>query len=178
MRTRLFYFLILLTAATSLGASDLWIHVRVIEDDRRPTMVEVNLPLRLVERLAPMINDYQRREAELHVGHHDMNVDDLRRIWSRLQNGETVVEDDAILNLETGERGLQLVVRERHARDGAVVALPADVVEALLSGQRDKPDLEAAVRALASFGEGELVSVRDDGTMVRIWLDRNPEPAD
>lgn len=178
MRTRLIFFSILLAAATSLGASDLWIHVRVTEEAHRPTMVEVNLPFRLVERLAPMLDDYQRHEAELHVGHQEMTADDLRRVWSRLQNGETVVEPDAILSLETGERGPQLVVRERHHRAGAVVALPADVVEALLSGSRDEFNLEAAVRVLATYGEGEIVSARDDGTVVRIWLDRNPEPAD
>lgn len=176
MRAKLTLIATLLTMATSLGASDLWIHVRVVENDHRPTTVEVNLPLRMIERLAPMLNDYQRREAEIHLGHDELDVEDFRRIWSRVLGGETVVEDDAILTLETGPGGKALVVRERDRGDGTVVMLPADVVDALLSGPENTLDLEAAVRVLATHGTGELVSAQDDGTIVRIWIDRDPEP--
>lgn len=174
MRARMIMSLVLLAAATSMGASDLWIHIRVIENDHRPTSVEVNLPLRLVERLAPMLDQYEHRDAGMiHVGHRNLDAAELRSIWSRLKNGEVVVEDDAILELAQGPRGRILVVR---GQDGTVVSLPADVIEALLGQSRkDRLDLSAGVRALARHGEGEIVSAQDDGTIVRIWLDRNPE---
>ena len=178
MRARLISLSILLAAATSLGASDLWIHIRVVEGDHRPTSVEVNLPLRLVERLAPMLEDYQHRDAEIHLGHEELNVEELRSIWARVKGGETVIENDTILVLRADSRGDQLVVTERDGGDGVEVTLPADVVEALLSGPGDHLDLEAAVRTLTRHGEGELVSATDDGTIVRIWLDSNPEPRD
>jgi len=176
MRARLFIFSMLLAATTSLGASDLWIHIRVTENDHRPTNVEVNLPLRLVEKLAPMLEDYESREADIHLGGEEMNVEELRSVWARVQSGEVVEEDDAILELQKNPDGDRLIVRERRFERGAVVSLPADVIEALLSGPADRLDLQAAVKTLARYGEGEIVSAQDDGTMVRIWLDRSPEP--
>ncbi len=176
MRHRLLMISMLLAMATSLGASDLWVHIRVIENDHRPTNVEVNLPLRLIERLAPMLNDYRHRDSEIYLGHDELNVLELRQLWDRLQSGEPVEEGDSILQLESASEGRRLVVRERHSENSAVVSLPADVIEALLSGPRDELDFKAAVRTMARHGEGELVSAQDDGTVVRIWLDRDPEP--
>lgn len=178
MRARLFILPVFLLVAGSLGASDLWIHIRVIENDHRPTSVEVNLPLRLVERLAPMLDDYQQRDAEIRLGHKELDVEELRGVWARVRSGEVVIEDDAILELRKGPHGEQLVVTERDSQNGTVVTLPADVIDALLSGPHGYLDLEAAVRTLARHGEGEIVSAQDDGTIVRIWLDRNPEPRD
>jgi hypothetical protein len=176
MRARLLIVSILLAVATSLGASDLWIHIRVTETGHRPTIVEVNLPLRLVERLAPMLRDVHHRDARIQLGHSGWSVDELRDVWGRLRNGEVVVEDDAELRLQHGLRGQELVIRELDRRNGSVVTLPATVIEALLAGQRADLDLEAAVRELARYGEGEIVSAQDDGTLVRVWLDSDPEP--
>lgn len=174
MRARLFITSIFLAAATSLGASDLWIHVRVVDNTHRPTNVEINLPFRLIERLAPMLDEHRHRGARIHFGHDDLNVEELRDLWTRVRTGESVVHDDATLQLQSDPRGDRLVVRDRYG-DGKVVTLPADVIDALLSAPGDRLDFEAAVRALARYGEGEIVTADDDGTTVRIWIDRNPE---
>jgi hypothetical protein len=176
MRARLIILSILLVAASTVGASDLWIHVRVTESGHRATTVEVNLPLRLVERLAPLVDDGRHRDSRICLGREEMDVAEFRETWKRLRAGEVVVEDDAVLMLQAGERGEELVVRSGETENESVVTLPASVVDALLSGSGDRLELEAAVSALARHGAGEIVSVRDDGTRVRIWLDREPEP--
>jgi hypothetical protein len=45
------------------------------------------------------------------------------------------------------------------------------VVEALLSGSKDELDITAGLHALASQGDVELVSVKDDENTIRVWLD-------
>lgn len=182
MRARFFMLTLLILGATSLGASELWIHVRVTETGFRPTSVEVNLPLRLAERLAPILDDAYRHDhdgdVELILGHDEMDVRELREKWTRLKEGEVLVEDDTTLRLVDGPEGEELLISERDRRGRARVTLPADVIEALLSGSRDRLDMTAAVAALARHGEGELVSAREDGAIVRIWLDRDAEPRD
>jgi len=44
-------------------------------------------------------------------------------------------------------------------------------VDALLSAGKDELDIVAALRALSSYGDTELVTVKDDGNTVRIWVD-------
>jgi hypothetical protein len=49
------------------------------------------------------------------------------------------------------------------------------VVSALLSGNGDEINLEAAFEALARHGQGELLTVRSDDETVRIWIDQQSE---
>jgi hypothetical protein len=51
------------------------------------------------------------------------------------------------------------------------VKVPMKVVEALLSGSKDELDIVAGLHALASQGDVELVSVKDDENTIRVWLD-------
>lgn len=182
MRSKILIIALLLAATTSLGASDLWIHVRVIESGHHPTNVEVNLPFGLIERLAPYLAELDHADHHcdngIRIGHDDMDVEEFRDKWARLKQGEVLVEDDATLQLVDGARGQQLYVTERDGHKTGNVTIPADVIDALLSGGRDRLDFEAAVNALARHGEGELVTARHDDAIVRIWVDRNPDPTD
>jgi hypothetical protein len=49
--------------------------------------------------------------------------------------------------------------------------MPLTVVDALLSSGGNELDLVAALRALGAQGDTELVSVKDEKSTVRIWLD-------
>ncbi|MGB8456871.1 MAG: hypothetical protein WCE50_04080, partial [Candidatus Acidiferrum sp.] len=51
------------------------------------------------------------------------------------------------------------------------VKVPMKVVEALLSGGKDELDIAAGLHALAGEGDMELVSVKDDDSTVRVWMD-------
>jgi hypothetical protein len=44
-------------------------------------------------------------------------------------------------------------------------------VDALFSSGKDELDIVAALRALSSNGDTELVSVKDSENTVRVWID-------
>lgn len=178
MRAKTFILVALLVLASGAGASELFVHVRVTENDRHATNVEINVPFRLIERLAPILADHETCHGDLRIGRDDMDVEELRAKWSRLKNGETLVEDDAVLQLVDGARGAQLYVTDRDNGEVGSMVIPADVIDALLSGEHDQLDFEAAVKALGRHGEGELVAARDDDATVKIWIDRSPEPVE
>ena len=49
------------------------------------------------------------------------------------------------------------------------------MLDALLSGEGDELNIEAAIRALVEQGEGELVTVSGDDETVRVWVDNIAE---
>jgi hypothetical protein len=51
------------------------------------------------------------------------------------------------------------------------VKVPMKVIDALFSAGKDELDLIAALHALSSNGDTELVSVKADDNTVRVWLD-------
>ena len=53
--------------------------------------------------------------------------------------------------------------------------LPFDVLTALFSGDT-QVDLVAAIRAIAEHSDGDLVTVTDGDTHVRIWVDDENDP--
>jgi hypothetical protein len=58
------------------------------------------------------------------------------------------------------------------ARESKVeIKVPMKVVDALFSAGKDELDLVAALHALSTYGDTELVSVKDDANTVRVWLD-------
>ena len=73
-----------------------------------------------------------------------------------------------------------LVQTTEHSDRGAEVdaKLPLTVVDALLSGPEGTFDFTAALQALADFGPGELVTVRDGEETVRVWIDDQNESGD
>ncbi len=64
------------------------------------------------------------------------------------------------------------VFERTHPRKSQVeVKVPMKVVDALFSAGKDELDLVAALHALSSQGDTELVSVKDEENTVRVWLD-------
>jgi len=58
------------------------------------------------------------------------------------------------------------------ARESQVeIKVPMKVIDALFSAGKDELDLVAALHALATYGDTELVCVKDDENTVRVWLD-------
>ena len=64
--------------------------------------------------------------------------------------------------------------KEAHAQSNVSkveVKVPMKVVDALLSAGKDELDIVAALHALSSYGDTELVSVKDYDNTVRVWID-------
>jgi len=51
------------------------------------------------------------------------------------------------------------------------IKVPMKVIDALFSAGKDELDLVAALHALSTQGDTELVSVKDHENTVRVWLD-------
>lgn len=168
---------ILALVAGPAAASDRWLHVKV--DEEGGAKVNVNLPLSLIEMAFEMVPEdltaEMSNEVRVELNDAGFNVEDLRRLWTELRDGGdatflTVEEDDTRIAVrKTGDFFIAETVGNS---DMTVdVRFPAAVVDALFSGGPDRLDFAAAVRALADYSSGDMVTVRDKGNSVRIWID-------
>jgi hypothetical protein len=168
--------LLLLVSASVAGASDRWFHVHVDEGEGGAEVM-VNLPLSLVESAVKMIPAEIEEEVRIELDEADFDLEDLRALWQEMRAGEdatyvTVREEDQ--TVEVRKQGEYLLVNTTEStEDGARVDVrfPLVVVDALFSGEEGRLDFAAAVRALADYGDGDMVTVRDRETTVRVWVD-------
>jgi hypothetical protein len=172
----------MIAGAGSAAAADLWLHVKVDGGRKGTEKVEINMPLSMIESFAPMLQGRVRdagrdgRSQRLRIDDRDYDVAELRRIWRELEDGPdatyiTVNEPDSKVRI--AKRGSYLVMTAVEREDGENVEarIPIPVVGALLSGRGDGIDVSAALRELARFGEGELMTVTSAEETVRIWID-------
>lgn len=171
--------LIALFAATgaAVADNDLWLHVAV-DEGAEGARVRVNLPLSMAETAVGMIPADEMRHGRVRFEDTDITVAELRRLWRELQDAPdaTFVEveesDQQVFVSKSGGYFLVRAFENRgEGRQQVDVKIPAPVVDALLSGEGEELDVLAAVRALAAHGTGELVTVDDDETRVRVWVD-------
>ena len=71
-------------------------------------------------------------------------------------------------------------VDEKDGDENVQIRMPVTVMSALLSGEGEQLDLQAAMASLTSLGgsSGELVRVEDGGDVVRIWIDKDSGSSD
>ena len=180
MRNRRSIYMALLTLAFSgvagAFASDLWLHVRVDETDG--AKVKVNVPISMVEKAMAMIPEKHLRDGRIHLDEccDDLSLAEMREMWAELQNSPdmtfvTVEEADETVRVWKEGGYLKVHVSDQGGKEEVDVQVPLAVVDALLSGEGDELNIEAAVRRLADEGEGELVTVRGDDEQVRVWVD-------
>jgi hypothetical protein len=172
---------VLLLAWSSMalaGSGDRWLHIRVIDHGPGGEKVRVNVPLAMAEKILPMIDADDLHDGHLRInGHGDLDARDLREMWSAIREGKdgvyvTVEGEDE--DVRVAREGAYMMIKvDEHGRHGdkVDVRIPLTVVDALLSGDGDELDFGAAIRALSDHGDGELVSVVDDDSHVRIWVD-------
>jgi hypothetical protein len=171
--------LLILSAGSALAAADLWLHVRVEEQDG--ATVRVNLPATMLEKAMGMIPEEHFHEGRIEIDEWHTSTAELRELWTELKNSPdmtfvTVEEDDEFVRVWKEAGYLKVNVRE--GGDGEVggenvdVSLPMTVVDALLSGDDSELNITAAIEALVAEGEGELVTVTGDDEKVRVWVDR------
>ena len=168
--------------AGSIG--DRWIHVRVEETGEKPESIRINFPIDLIEKIAPAFQDERFRSGKVKLGDKTLESVDLRALWKAVKeagDAEFVTVEGTDGNIRVAREGGYLLVKVQEGGreegtgpgdDGGKVdaRLPLDVMDALLSGEKDELNVLAALRALARH-EGELVSVNDEHSTVRIWID-------
>ena len=172
--------------AKSKSASDKWLHVRVEdgsgEDQER---VRVNIPLSLAEAVIPAIDvdNFHKGKIRIEVNGDDGSIKDLdlRKILQALRDtkdGNFVTVEGSKDQVQVAKQNGFLIAKVREGKSGGArvdAKLPFAVVEALLSGNKDELDLAAGIRALGEHGDGVLVTVDDDDSRVRIWVDSRNE---
>ncbi len=166
-----------LFAARPARAEDRWLHVRVDNQTAKGEMVRINVPLEVAEKVLPAIHNERLHNGKVTV---DGNVNgvDLRALLDAVRSsrdGEFVTMQGNHGDMRVVKQAGYLLVHVRENKDWAKkrveIRVPITVVDALLSAGNNELDLVAAVRALAKHGDTELITVKDDQSTVRIWLD-------
>ena len=162
-----------------------WLHVRV-EEAKQATKVAVNLPLSVVEAVLKASPAMIEKHGRIHIGNeHGLKLADLRRAWKEL----AAVGDAELVSVESEDENVKVMRRgdvvqvfvDRKAKvdkDGKKekdseqvrVEVPVSLVDALLSGEGDAANIEAAIGELRKR-RGDIVRVRDDESQVRVWID-------
>jgi hypothetical protein len=161
-----------------------WLHVRVVNTDAKGETVRVNVPLDLAEAVLPTINKDHLHNGKVTVDQAHLNDVDVRALMNAVRSakdGEYVTVQSADNDVRVAKQGGHLIVHvndktkhsEKDKGKGSQVEIkiPMHVIDALLSAGKDELDVVAALHALATGGDTELVSVKDDDSTVRIWLD-------
>ena len=127
------------------------------------------MPLSLIEAALKLVPEEVHKEIDVELNEVDFDLEDLRQFWKDVKD----VEDATFVTVESAEETVKvakegdlLVARttERTA-DGAQVDVrfPFAVLDALFQGTGEHElDLVGAARALAQYGDGDIVTV-DDG---------------
>jgi len=166
------------TASDTSAHGERWLHVRVISSNSKGETVRVNVPLDLAEKVIPAIDHDRLHNGKVRIGCMDCDGVDVRTLFEAVRSAKdgeyvTVQSEDADIKVSKKDGQMYVHVHDKKkSKDSRVeVKMPMKVVEALLSGSKDELDLAAGLHALASQGDVELVSVKDDENTIRVWLD-------
>ena len=157
--------------------SNPWLHLEVNENTADPTLVKVNLPLSMIDAALSVVKDENLKSGRLKLDTHDISVADMRRLWSELKKSGnadfvTVQKKDESVKIARQGNFLLVKVTESGKKASKVdLRIPFHVVDALLSGPGDELNLKAAITAMQQNGTGEILTVHDNETHVRIWVD-------
>lgn len=174
--------IVFLTTTSALAGQttqpERWLHVRVDSQAAIGEMVRVNVPLSLAEKILPTIHNDRLQDGKVAFNQANLNGVDLRALLEAVRNtrdGEfvTVQGHDGEVRVAKQAGYLLVQVRENKemSKKHVEVRAPLTVVDALLSAGNNQLDLVAALRALAAHGDTELVSVKDEKSTVRVWVD-------
>jgi hypothetical protein len=166
------------TQSNTSAHGERWLHVRVVSTNSKGETVRVNVPLELAEKVLPAIDHDRLHNGKVRIGCMDCDGVDVRTVFEAVRSSKdgefvTVESNDADVSVMKKEGMLFVHVHEKNKpkHSQVEVKVPMKVVEALLSGSKDELDITAGLHALASQGDVELVSVKDDENTIRVWLD-------
>ena len=160
-----------------------WIHVQVTEPGEDGKNARVNLPLALVEVALNVISGEILGKGQIKLDKHDVSVEDIRLVWRELKSSG----DAEFLTMREKDKQIRIVregdrirIHVDKAGEGAEdagdkqvrIEVPVTLVDALLGGESDRLDLQAALAELTEE-RGDIVTVRDGEKQVRVWIDES-----
>ena len=105
----------------------------------------------------------------------DVSVAHMRKIWSELKksgNAEFVTVQQKNETVHVAKEGNYILVKITEGKKPKVdLKVPVGVVDALLAGSGDELDIKGALVAMQKQNAGEILTVNDNETQVRIWID-------
>lgn len=181
MKSKALFLLLALTLIFSGSAlADNWIHVKV-ENANNEEYVTVNLPLSLMQAAVNMIPQDINDDVHIAIDDLDMSWSELRAFWKEVKTAPeatfvTVQSRDETVKVRK-EGDFVFVRTTESSAEGAQidVQFPLAVIDSLLDAPDGKLNFQGAMQALADFGPGNLVTVRDGDETVRIWIDGQNE---
>lgn len=167
--------LVILCAGVSSAASKMWVHVHV-QDSAKEETVRINLPISVIETMLPIIEDKKLRDGRIRLNDNEFRVEDLRKVWNDIRDEgdmEFVSVQGKNGNVRIYIEGNYLLVQpEEKAKKSKVdIRIPLKVVDAMLSGKGNELNLTAAVKALRDSGIKDIITVNDEHSSVRVWID-------
>ncbi len=167
----------ILLPTQALSAPDAWLRIRVVESGEDGEKVSVNLPLNLIEQILPHVGEGAGfREGKVRLGSTDMNGTDVRAILkaiSSAKDGEYVTVEGRTENVRVAKVGDLLLVDVKDQEEKVTVRIPFVVLDAMIDdADQDELNVLAAIKVLAERGDGDLVTVDDGRSTVRIWVER------
>src|SRR5262249_14011948 len=156
---------------------DRWLHIRVEEHGESGERVRVNIPLSMVESVAPLLDDVDLGDAgRLRVNDKDLDAAEVRKFLEAVKkspDAEYITLESLDSRVVVSKSGGMLRIRmhDEGEDERAEIKMPIAVVEALLSAPDGRLNLSAAVKALGEHGSGDLITVTDHESHVRIWID-------
>jgi len=175
--------------SANLAGADRWVHIKVIDNGEDGERVRINIPLSLAEKVLPTIKCDKLRGGKIKVDEISTDQVDLRALLNAVreaQDNEYVTVDSRHETVRVAKQGgfMLIKVRElpeegkkasgegnRNHRSDVDIKIPFPVVEALLSGEKDEINVLAGIRALNNYQNLDLVTVNDDDSTVRVWVD-------
>ena len=158
-----------------------WIHVQVNEPGENGKNARINLPLALAEVALSVVSDEVVSKGQIKLDEHDISVEDLRLVWNELKaSGDveflTMQEKDKEVRIAREGDRIRIHVDKADGNDDGDkqvrIEVPVTLVDALLSGEEDRLDLQAALAELTEE-RGDIITVRDGETRVRVWIDES-----
>jgi hypothetical protein len=174
--------------ALAAPADGKWIHIRVVDGDDKATSVKVNMPVTALVSMADVIRDEHIKDGHVMIGHEGIDAAKLRNVWQSLRNAQdmefiTVESDDE--NVRVAKSGRFMIAKVNghgHGRNSVdtdgeqvQVRVPLEVVDALLDAPDGELNIKSALETLASQHIGELVSVTEGSSKVKIWIDEKAD---
>ena len=160
-----------------------WLHVRV-EEKKDTTKVSVNIPLSVVEAVLKASPEFFEKHGKIRIGNdHGLKLADMRKVWKEL----AAVGDAELVSVESDDENVKVMRKgdlvqvfvdnkRKAGKDGEKggetvrVEVPTSLVDALLSGEGEEANVEAAIMELKKR-RGDIVRVHDDDSHVRVWID-------
>ena len=159
-------------------ADSAWLHVSVNDDEDQ---ININLPIILAEAVVTMV-DLSDKPTVIKVDQQEITVPEMREIWKVLKSEGSFTlasirsrKKGKGDNIDIAFKDNRLLITGTSGDDEIDINLSGDLIDALLSGEGDRFNLEACIRELKLKGaDSGYVHIRgEDGEKVRLWVDNN-----